>query len=473
MGACRFSQKKATGAWLPSDVETPNFQSWISWSWFFRSTIVKSVLHPHYLGNKFAFFPNHLHIKFKQFIGFKYLPTYNSLALAAPCFLSLIGKSWRRMKRCGWPFGVFRWCGEKRQGSEFSNIPPVPFLREFLGMPLLHGVCWGSLRWVPFSKSACFPFLWGAKNTDSCGNLMDVPQKSHLGAVETCSQQQICCATRLVMSCWGGCSITRSSPATGKGLATSALLSGMVSWAQGSQRKRCFFSRSAKQLNETQNDGFWWITWIYLMLGLLIEVVEFPHFPWTNRRTAVGILKTPGSNWTWEESSHRWCVLGCFFEFSPLQRYRFQLVVKRFFAKNSHEAEVSEAVALPCGGDGVSRCPRSSDMFVLITCLELNPKIILRYPQRSLKYHTCLHHQVFIVSVTPFFLKNLGATFGRNRTELGWLKLALLGTIVGGAGALGHGGKPCRIQSWEMMSRWVGFVWDPGSLKNVPPRNLR
>lgn len=34
-----------------------------------------------------------------------------------------------------------------------------------------------------------------------------------------------------------------------------------------------------------------------------------------------------------------------------------------------------------------------------------------------------------------FFSENLGATFGRNRTELGWLKLTLLGTIAGGAGA--------------------------------------
>lgn len=55
------------------------------------------------------------------------------------------------------------------------------------------------------------------------------------------------------------------------------------------------------------------------------------------------------------------------------------------------------------------------------------------------------HGSVQTPCVTQFFFsEHLGATFGRNRTELGWLKLALLGTIAGGAGAF--------------VLHWVGLV---------------
>ena len=82
------------------------------------------------------------------------------------------------------------------------------------------------------------------------------------------------------------------------------------------------------------------------------------------------------------------------------------------------------------------------------------------------------------------FSEHLGATFGRNRTELGWLKLALLGTIAGGAGAFVDAtlGRNCwwyvlgmadsqdaiigiftiklslydKKRRWRM---WISFVW--------------
>ena len=90
------------------------------------------------------------------------------------------------------------------------------------------------------------------------------------------------------------------------------------------------------------------------MLGLLIEVVEFGWDSKNTKRDPIELEKNLLTVGVF------FFVVGIF-AFATLSNLQVPVGGEAFFfAKNSHEAEVSEAVALPCGGDGVRRCPRSS-----------------------------------------------------------------------------------------------------------------
>ena len=150
--------------------------------------------------------------------------------------------------------------------------------------------------------------------------------------------------------------------------------------------------------------------------------------------------------------------------------------------------QVSAAVAFLCGEWFCKSMMKiSKDMsqklwHVVRICLELctwdNPKIPKEVSKIahaftinfSWKRSNALCHAVF-------FSEHLGATFGRNRTELGWLKLALLGTIAGGAGAfvlhwvglvdMSWEWQTPRMQSLEKNHHQAFLVWQETAMKNL------
>lgn len=284
---------------------------------------------------------------------------YNSFPLPRHVFSHWLGEvffAWRRGVGPGhWVF--FRWCGGIHV---YPQTPNRQFMREFFSFGRFGGAY---APGVPSSKSACnCHFKKGAR-----WQLRDVQNTFR-------SRRNLFPAANLVNvssshpSCWGVCSITRASLATSESLATSAWLNKDGELGVKLPGKRRVFD----QLNYENKSGM--MDFEGSLGAWSTDSSRIPSLPLKNCRILVGILKHQGIQL--HLTSIFW-LLGCFwcwrmFAFATLQVPVGELSV--FFCKQIASIailkEVSEAGALLCGDDFVSRwwtypkiCLWSSDMF--------------------------------------------------------------------------------------------------------------